>query len=101
MIIEVSFFPFKAKAQNYAFFFCTPSLSQKYFLPKVIFRDTGCKILLISMVLKNSRYLRPNSIFRCRTLFLGFLEENGGFCLVVVDYQYVINNKLYTTLIEY
>ena len=56
MIIEVSFFPFKAKAQNYAFFFCTPPLRQKYFLPKVIFRDAGCKILLISMVLKNTRY---------------------------------------------
>ena len=82
MIIEVSIFPFKAKAQNYAFFFCTPPICQKYFLPKVIFRDAGCKILLISMVLKNSRYLRPNSIFRCWTLFFVFPEENGKFiCL--------------------
>jgi hypothetical protein len=56
MIIEVSIFPFKAKVQNYAFFYCTPTLRQKYFLPKVIFRNKDCKILLISMVLKNTRY---------------------------------------------
>ena len=79
MIIEVSIFRFKAKAQNYAFFFCTPHLRQKYFLPKVIFRNKDYKMLSISMVLKNSRYLRPNSIFRCWTLFLGFLVKNGDF----------------------
>jgi len=79
MIIEVSFFPFKAKAQNYAFFYCTPHLRQKYFLPKVIFRNKDCKILLISMVLENPRYLRLKTIFHCEILFFGFLEKNGIF----------------------
>jgi hypothetical protein len=85
MITEVSIFPFQVKAQNYAFFYCTPPLRQKYFLSKIILRDKGCKILLISMVLKNPRYLRPNSVLRCWTLLFCFLNKNGEFiCLLLI-----------------
>ena len=89
MITEVSIFPFQAKAQNYAFFYCTPPFVKNIFCRRSFLRDTCCKILLISVVLKNPQYLRPNSVFRCWTLILDFLVRNWLFVVL-----WLIINKL-------